>query len=187
MGGSIIFGTAFPIVKQNAKYIGVFVFASFVLLVIFELWFEIDELIISTLGRDKTLTQRTDLWEAALAMVTNPLLGAGYDSFWLGDRLTKLWAIFWWHPIQAHNAYIETYLNLGWIGLFLFIGIVISCYKSIRKSIIYDYDYGRWRLTFLITSLVIGFTEGVLKGVGIVWFVFLLNAMGGSFNPQSDI
>jgi len=46
-------------------------------------------------------------------MRVNPWIGAGFESFWLGPRLNKLWAQYNFMPNQAHNGYIEIYLNLG--------------------------------------------------------------------------
>ena len=42
-------------------------------------------------GKDPTLTDRTKIWAILLDMHTNPLLGTGYESFWLGPRLQRFW------------------------------------------------------------------------------------------------
>src|SRR5262245_58266320 len=91
--------------------------ASICLYFLLEYSFGISDLVTATLGRDTTMTGRTDLWDAVLPLNPNPLLGAGYESFWLGDRLKALWTRFWWQPNQAHNGYLEVYLNLGLLGL----------------------------------------------------------------------
>ena len=56
-----------------------------------------------------TLTGRTAIWDSVLQKVSNPLFGAGFESFWLGDRLKSMWAEFYFKPNQAHNGYIEVY------------------------------------------------------------------------------
>src|SRR2546428_3149771 len=45
-----------------------------------------------TMGRGPTLTGRTQIWHLVLSMTTNPLLGTGFESFWLGPRLQKIWS-----------------------------------------------------------------------------------------------
>src|SRR5262249_4577493 len=51
-------------------------------------------LMASTTGRDTTtLTGRTEIWKLALSMAGNPMVGTGYESFWLGKRLDAMWAI----------------------------------------------------------------------------------------------
>ena len=42
-------------------------------------------------GRSPTLSGRTEIWEIVLSQQTNPLLGTGYESFWLGPRLERIW------------------------------------------------------------------------------------------------
>ena len=97
---------------------------------------------LSSVGRDPSLTGRTDVWEAALRYADNPIFGAGYESFWLGERLEKIWAIFWWHPNEAHNGYLEVYLNLGWAGVLLFALVLLSGYRHIIASLKHDREVG---------------------------------------------
>ena len=77
---------------------------------------------IQLLGKDPTLTDRTLLWAELLKVDINPLFGTGFESFWLGERFRSFTASHWWAPNEAHNGYLETYLNLGLVGLFLLIG-----------------------------------------------------------------
>src|SRR6267154_2769599 len=46
---------------------------------------------VEDLGRDLTLTGRTELWGRLLSMVVNPIFGSGFESFWLGGWLRTLW------------------------------------------------------------------------------------------------
>ncbi len=41
------------------------------------------------LGRNPTLTGRTEIWAAVIPMAPNPLVGAGFESFWLGPRVAE--------------------------------------------------------------------------------------------------
>jgi len=42
------------------------------------------------MGRDSTLTGRTDIWARVIALVHNPVIGTGFESFWLGKRLEAM-------------------------------------------------------------------------------------------------
>ncbi len=75
---------------------------------------------------------------------------------------------------EAHNGYLEIYLNLGLIGLFLLIGVIVSSYKKILKTFMFDFDYGRFQMGFLITALVYNIAESAFKGLHLVWYIFLL-------------
>src|SRR5579872_4086604 len=51
-----------------------------------------DTLVITQgIGRNADLTGRTDIWAMVIPMAPNALLGAGFESFWLGPRLLKMW------------------------------------------------------------------------------------------------
>ncbi|HZD12137.1 MAG TPA: O-antigen ligase family protein, partial [Candidatus Binatus sp.] len=59
--------------------------------------FDVMGMILGSLNRDVTLTGRTELWKDLMEIGTNPLIGTGYESFWLGDGAKTLWIKYWWH------------------------------------------------------------------------------------------
>ena len=67
-------------------------------------------------------------------MHTNPLVGTGYESFWLGPRLKDVWAQTGAGINEAHNGYLEVYLNQGLIGLVLLGGFLIASYRTICRG-----------------------------------------------------
>lgn len=166
-----------PVIKKNLKYLGMFLFLTVFLLFFLQWAFNIIENAVALLGRDITLTGRTDLWKDLLALGANPVFGAGYDSFWLGDRLEKLWDKYWWMPNEAHNGYLEIYLNLGLAGLTVLSGIMVSTYKSIQRTLISDFDYGRFKMAFFVMVLFYNITEAAFRGLTLMWLVFLLIAL----------
>ena len=156
---------------------GIYIFFIVAIFLILQLSVDIIEITISNLGRDMTLTGRTELWKDVLAMRTNPLIGTGYESFWLGDRAATFWEKYPWHPNQAHNGYLETYINLGSIGLFLLIGVIFSSYRNIVRTFIFDFDYGIFRMAILVMILLFNLMEASFKGIDFMWFIFLLIAV----------
>ena len=83
------------------------------------------------MGRNPTLTDRTEVWSVILNQAGNPWVGTGFESFWLGPRLDRIWSIYSWHPGEAHNGYIEIYLNLGWTGLVLLAVVIATGYRTV--------------------------------------------------------
>jgi exopolysaccharide production protein ExoQ len=74
-----------------------------------------------------TLTGRTDLWKALLLYIDKrPLLGYGYDAFWTADHVEAVTLDQGWLVSHAHNSYIETALNLGWLGMGAFVVSVFA-------------------------------------------------------------
>ena len=56
-----------------------------------------------------------------------------FASFWLGDRSNALCPMAF-RPTQAHNGYIEIYLNLGLVGLFFLVaGATLSSIRRIQR------------------------------------------------------
>jgi exopolysaccharide production protein ExoQ len=126
------------------------------------------------LGRDATLTGRTALWDGLLRRIVDPVLGAGFESFWLGTRLTRLWQEYWWHPNQAHNGYLEIFLNLGAFGLVLLGALLVRGYGNIVRALHRDPETGRLMLAFLVAALLYNLTEAAFKGIHLVWITSLL-------------
>ncbi len=170
-------GLTMPIIRKKISFIGLFMLIISVTYFFLDITVGITEALISSLGRNVTLTGRTDLWKFLLQMDVNPLFGSGFASFWLGDRLTEIWDLFWWHPNESHNGYLEIYLNQGLIGLVLFIFIIISAYKNIKNELIYNFETGQFKLGFLIMSLFYNLTEASFVGLNPIFIGFLLCAI----------
>jgi exopolysaccharide production protein ExoQ len=161
----------------NKRLIGVYVVVTILAIAVAEPIFGIYNGVLDLLGRDATLTDRTEVWHDALRLQPDPIFGAGFESFWLGKRLDKLWETRWWQPNQAHNGYIETYLNLGYVGVVLLAGMIIGTFGKIRRALLTNFEFARLRMGFLFVILAYNFTEATFKGVHLVWTVFYLIAI----------
>lgn len=68
------------------------------------------------LGRDATLTGRTDIWVASANVINQrPWLGYGYDVFWATDTPQRDYINEFsrWEVSSAHNGWVETALSIG--------------------------------------------------------------------------
>jgi exopolysaccharide production protein ExoQ len=129
---------------------------------------------VQAMGRDTTLTGRTELWDRLLQMRVDPLFGAGFESFWLGDRVEKLWSVYWWHPRQAHNGYLETFLNLGIAGLAVLGFLLAAGYRDATAAFRRNPAAGSLGLTFLVVALTYNLTEAAFKTMHPVWIALLV-------------
>lgn len=132
--------------------------------------------VVSAMGKDPTLTGRTDVWKTVIGMAPNPLVGAGFESFWLGPRLKKLWDIYVWRPNEAHDGYIEVYLNLGWIGLCLLATFILTSYFKAAKGLRIAADIARLRFAYIVIAVIYSLTEAGFRMFSSVWIAFLLSA-----------
>jgi len=161
----------------DKRYIGTYLIIGTLGLIVAEWAFGIYANAIQLLGKDATLTDRTLLWHDLLQVEINPILGAGFESFWLGDRFREFAASRWWAPNQAHNGYLETYLNLGLVGLFLLIVLLIATFWKGRRELFTNFEFGRFRLGFLLAVIAYNWTEAAFKNISPMWFVFYLVAL----------
>jgi exopolysaccharide production protein ExoQ len=141
------------------------------------LFFNFGSSMLEQLGRDSTLTGRTAIWYNALGMVRNPLFGTGFESFWLGGRLERMKVLIDQGVNQAHNGYVEIYLNLGWVGVSLLAVILITRYSRITAAVRQMAPLANVRLAYFIVAVVYNFTEAGFKMMHPVWITFLLAVM----------
>jgi len=137
-----------------------------------------------SLGRKSNLSGRTEIWAAVIPAVSNSIVGDGYDSFWIGPDEKKVVRslVGWWHPEdlnEAHNGYIETYLNLGWIGVCLIALILLSGYKRTIAAFRLDRTIGGMLLAYVVVAAVYNITESGFGSPHLMWF-FLLLAIAGA-------
>ena len=127
------------------------------------------------LGRDPTLTDRTIIWNTLLNVHTNSLIGTGYESFWLGPRLQQVWQVVAGIN-EAHNGYLDIYLNLGFIGVLFLVAFLIASYLTIWKKFAASHALAALCLGVWTAMLFYNVTEVAFKG-GLLWLAFLLGAL----------
>ncbi len=133
------------------------------------------ETLFEALGRDSTLTGRTDIWSIVLSKAENPLIGTGYETFWLGDRLAYMSSNY--HGInQAHNGYLELYLNIGIAGLSLLLLIFLTGYRNITIAFRERSPVAGLRLAYLILAAIYNVTEASFKMMSPMWIMLLFSA-----------
>jgi exopolysaccharide production protein ExoQ len=162
----------------NKNFIGTYLLTALVLLVVAELTFGISSSYSEALGRGSGLSGRTRVWSALLEVHINPVLGTGFESFWLARwRLQHMEGLFYYSINEAHNGYLETYLNLGLIGVFLLIVLFVATFWKIRPELFRNFEWARFRLGFLAAVILYNLTEAAFRTVSAVWFIFFLIAM----------
>jgi O-antigen ligase len=160
----------------NKKFIGTYMLAALVLLVAAELAFGISGHLSESLGRGSELSGRKESWRLCLRFQDHPILGAGFQSFWLGERKLRIREVIPWLG-GAHNGYLATYLDLGLIGLAFLIGLLIATFWKIRAELFRNFDWGRYRLGLLAALVLLNWTEVTFDSFSPAWFVFYLIGM----------
>ena len=159
------------------RFLGTLVLLGVLVAVALDASFHVYERVVSALGRDPSLTDRTEVWADAIRLQPHPFVGAGFESFWLGTRLETLWAKWWWRPGQAHNGYIETYLNLGLIGLSILVALIVSTFFKIKRGLTVEPAFALLQLAFFFAILAFNYTEAAFKALHFVWTIFFIVAI----------
>jgi exopolysaccharide production protein ExoQ len=178
LAGSLL--TATSLFRVARKPMVVHLMVAMIVAVSFSVLFlHVDAGALKALGRNPTLTGRTEIWSGLLAFRGNALIGTGFDSFWLGDRLDRIWAAggLLLGINEAHNGYLETFLNLGWVGVALLAGLIITGYRNVMISFRREPEMGRLRLALFTMAIVYSFTEVGFRTTCSVWIAFVLAIM----------
>ena len=165
-----------PSVRRPPGQVEVFGLVVLLMVVAMDSFFDVKELFLTAVGRDATLTTRTVVWPVLLAYQDSPIVGPGFNTFWAGQRLVRL------HTevatiIQAHNGYLETYLNGGIVGAGLLGALLLSAYVRIRKLLVAGVPDGSIRLVFLLLAVLYNNSEASFNKNGLIWLVTLCAIM----------
>jgi exopolysaccharide production protein ExoQ len=157
--------------------IGVLVAITFLLGIYWLLAFP--ETIFQVLGRDATLTGRTDLWSKLLPVIADrPVLGYGYAAFWTGSNaeVLNVWIGAGRLVPIADNGYIDLCLSLGAAGLALFLGVFTGAFRKAMEYLRSEPGFvALWPVTYLCIFAADNICESALLTRGT--FPFLVFAI----------
>jgi O-antigen ligase len=119
----------------------------------------------AVLGKDATLTGRTNIWQGVLYEIhKRPMLGYGYGAVW--DDKSGWGPVYWitkiagFRAAHAHNSWLEQWLGLGIVGL-----VAWSLYfaQTLILAIVAVYrDKGAYlALPFVLVFGLVALTESI--------------------------
>jgi O-antigen ligase len=143
-------------------FVGAVVVGGSVVAVVASNW----EALLLAMGKDPSLTGRIPMWEVlGRTIQERPWFGYGYNAFWLGEEgpsAAPLKEIGWLTP-SAHNGYLEVALQLGIVGLAVFLAGYLAAFRQavagVRRTPTAD---ALWPLLILTFTLLYNFSESVL-------------------------
>lgn len=165
-----------PMFVRKPQNILKLIIVGIVIFSMLDLIFGIKDSIIILLGRRPDLTTRVPMWVDLLSMVKNPIIGFGFESFWLGDRLFEVQSR-WGALIQAHNGYLEMYLNMGIIGVGFILCWVASGIIAVNRYFMADYTAAMLRLCFILVVVLYNYTEATFYGTNTLWLLFYVGIL----------
>lgn len=131
-------------------------------------------------GKDATISGRTLIWPLLLDKIwQRPWLGYGYETFWkdgwhgeVGDVWRSL--INGFQPPHAHNGLLELWLDIGFIGLAIFIlNFLVVCTRALvwlHKNRTIE---GVVPIVLIIHMFLLSLTESYLMRGDIYWLIYV--------------
>ncbi len=136
------------------------------------------ELFLGLLGKDPTLTGRTEIWAAVGELIDEkPIFGWGYRAMWVPTDQVTMWVdrrCGDWGVPSAHNAMLEIELELGMLGVSALVILIVQAFwRGIRCCLVGLIPLGLFSLAFFVATIIAGQTIETL-GIGqeLDWFVF---------------
>lgn len=176
LGAGVILMAQSGLMRRHPGLLKTAIPACFILYVILAYGLDLNGQLAGAIGKDPTLTDRTKIWGTLLGMHINPLLGTGYETFWLGSRLDYLWKLGLGQINEAHNGFLELYLNLGLVGVAFLIAFIVGSYQTICTRLKPFSNLGSLTLAIWIAMLFHSMTEASFRS-GLMWFTFLLGSI----------
>jgi exopolysaccharide production protein ExoQ len=141
------------------------------------------DFLFNLLGKDMTLTGRTGIWSAVLdSIVKRPMLGYGYQAFWLGmeGESYRVILVVSWMLAQAQNGFLDIMLENGVAGLAIVLLVFGFAFRDGVVCLLRSRDHAQlraveWYLVIVILTMVYNLDESFLfdpKHLGSMIFLF---------------
>jgi exopolysaccharide production protein ExoQ len=142
----------------------------------------LEEIIVGGLGKDLTLTGRTEFWPQLIDAVNQrPWFGYGYEGFFQQDKLgpaTPAYFIYTtvgFQPINPHNGAIGILLAFGWPGLILMmISLLLNLAYAVRYLSRSKLEDAGMPICFLVYIIMSNITEAYIVTTGNAWLSYVM-------------
>ncbi|WP_348521443.1 O-antigen ligase family protein [Brevundimonas sp. A19_0] len=141
-------------------------------------WQQNSALILEALGKDPSLTGRTDIWESLMRRVAErPWTGYGYSAFWGKESVPAHYVRLetGWLVPSAHNGWIDLLVQVGWPGAIMVgLAMLITLIALIVRLGGQGFREGGFSLAYLMVFAVLSASESVLLShANLPWALFL--------------
>ncbi|MBD2513687.1 O-antigen ligase family protein [Nostoc sp. FACHB-973] len=148
--------------------------------------------VLTGIGKDPTLTGRTDLWPLVIDMIwKRPWLGYGYGGFWQGwnGESAYIWLNSGWTPGHPHNGYLAICLDLGFLGLGLFLlGFWRSYLQALSRVRISKTALDIWPVIQMTYIVLASLTESALmESNSLNWILYVTACLSVKITQERQI
>jgi exopolysaccharide production protein ExoQ len=119
----------------------------------------VDSVFTGALGRNQTLTGRTDIWARLIPYFElRPIFGYGFGGFWNSATQAAAYGIK-----EAHNGYLASCLELGIVGILLIGAFLWSVVRKSQRALAHDADFAMLCLCFVLMLVIHNISEASIN------------------------
>jgi exopolysaccharide production protein ExoQ len=138
----------------------------------------------AALNRESTLTGRNHIWAFLVPQaMQKPILGHGYGGFWTEAMKNDS------YNYPAHNGYLETLLDTGFVGLlFLSIFLIANCRKA-QKLMTSDFEWGILWFSIILAAVARNTAESAVMSITEFWpaiMFFIMISFSSNISKQAE-
>jgi exopolysaccharide production protein ExoQ len=139
--------------------------------------------ILTFVGKDATLSQRTTIWAAAWqAALQHPILGYGFAAFWRGlyGPSQGIVLIAGWGLAQAQDGFLDVWLGIGIVGVAVIAVMTAQALRNGFRCVLSERNQAhvRWCIVVIVCTLLFNIGESSIGLFRMTWFLFLLACIG---------
>lgn len=185
VGGVVLWGSRLLGKLQTSRRMVLACVAAVFALAAIDSAFSLSGRAIHALGRRENLTGRTDIWKMVGEQNVDAVFGYGYMAFWDGplgqayneENATSL--------KQAHNGYLEMYLDGGILAVLLLLLMLACGGKKVLEDLVRGSRFANAKLAFFAIALLHNYTEASFFRLNVLWFACLLSIIRYDVRGQS--
>jgi O-antigen ligase len=134
--------------------------------------------ITSAYGKDTTFSGRTQIWEASFdAFLREPWLGYGFSALFFREQVSpetaEIWRQVGFANSHAHNGPLDTVLQIGLVGLAIFLVLWISTARRGWNAISSQPDLGIWIVAVMSANMLMALSEDAFSAGWIAVFALM--------------
>jgi exopolysaccharide production protein ExoQ len=175
IGTVIVLSHKIPALKDSPRRVLLLSLIAVPMFFITDTLFGVSDQLLALMGRNPTLTGRTEIWEAIKKKPVDPIIGLGYLMYWDyygGVEMDRLRT-----ARTSHNGYIDIYLDGGALGLFFLAVMLLAVGTRVAREFLIRSEYGRLAFAIFVATLLYNVSESTYARRSPLWFAFLLFAL----------
>jgi exopolysaccharide production protein ExoQ len=174
LGLFVFWGSSRLLKMPNGKGILVSCLIAAILLRTLDQSLGMSDVLIRALGRNPSLTGRTDIWRAVLEQKTDPLVGDGFNIFWDTAKGYAAQTAVRARIQSSHNGYLEMYLDGGLFGIALLVLFLFAAGRRTINRAFAKVPLGQMGLVFWIAAIIYNLSESSFLRLDSLWLMLLL-------------